>query len=476
MKNLLTCFCVVVTVFTAYSQDSYLIEKDVFIYGLGDGELITGKQINNKAHLKHYDSAGDIIWEDSISFNVAVESSKFDWISRFKGTDELVVCMESVLEHSFYFNDTAIVHFEKLNLTSHDFVASFEDTFIVAAVVPIEYKDTSLYVSFADFSNLTSSDFNHATYSLNSGFEFSLIAPLDSVWCYLLGWSYYAFGDSIYKYQNYNEYHVFEKYSNEMSLLVRYENWIETGEEYDDVCYRQAINSDSIFVFTQGTTNGGIYHTKWRFDWRNIDMSPKNSSLINSFTNDTGAFSLIRGYKTNGQVKLDKVNRRICILAEETIIESQIPYVAYTYQSVLVYDYDFNFLCEIPVAVRSATLPQSDTKKLLELNGLVYLQSQDYDNQSLIRMNCDILDAEELNGKSLNTSIFPNPALNYFNVVNEDNIDLTIKLLSMDGRELEVYSSNEPNVKIDVSDLTSGVYVVSIEGNGTIAMDRIIKK
>ena len=170
------------------------------------------------------------------------------------------------------------------------------------------------------------------------------------------------------------------------------------------------------------------------------------------------------------------MNRRICILAEETIIESQIPYVAYTYQSVLVYDYDFNFLCEIPVAVRSATLPQSDTKKLLELNGLVYLQSQDYDNQSLIRMNCDILDAEELNGKSLNTSIFPNPALNYFNVVNEDNIDLTIKLLSMDGRELEVYSSNEPNVKIDVSDLTSGVYVVSIEGNGTIAMDRIIKK
>lgn len=59
-----------------------------------------------------------------------------------------------------------------------------------------------------------------------------------------------------------------------------------------------------------------------------------------------------------------------------------------------------------------------------------------------------------------NTSIYPNPATNYFNVDAKDDKVQNIKLYSQDGK-IVLETSNTK--KINISNLENGVYIVSIE-------------
>lgn len=461
-----------------YCQNSYLIDKDVFIFGVEDDGLLTAKQKNNKAHIKHYDISGNIIWQDSISFSGAVDNSEFRWISKFPNTDDYVICMESdltSLNYGYFANDTSLYHFTKLNLPSHQFTNDREDSSFLNVIEPIEYNDTSLYLSITDLTN-GSSNFHHATYSLNSNFQISLVAPIDSVSLYSFGWKYFHFGDSLYKYQNFFGNHFIEKYSNQMSLLQRIDYDVITGEQYNQVVYSNAINYDSLLIFTQGYTNGGIYRTQWRFDWRQIDLFPISTVQLNSNTNDPST-NQVKGYMTNyNKVAVDRINRKIIILAEEDIMSYTPPYSSKTFESILIYDFDFNFICEVPVSVAPSAPGDMTDNKLIELNGLVYLQSQGVNYQNLTLIDCNTLGMNKFKVESLDVTIFPNPVEDKLNIVNDKGVELKIQIQSLEGKVMKIINGNDTKIKIDLSELLSGVYIIVIEGEGKVTIERIIKK
>lgn len=459
-----------------YSQ-TYIIDKDVTIYGLGDGEFLTAKQINNKAHIKHYDITGNVIWHDSVSFSHSnVDNSKFEWISRFKNTDEVVFCMSGDLPPYWSFGnveDTLLFNFTKLDLGSHQFIGVLEDTLVTNWNRSVVVNDTSIYVFFSDLS-LGFSPRHYETYSLNSNMQFSLVAPPDSLPVENFGMSLFSFNDTIYKYQNYQDYHFIEKYNSQMSLIERYDNNFITGEEYDFSHYKTPLNKDSLFVFVEGFTyDMGGTRVKWRFDWRELNLSMISSTQFYSYTNDVS--SPTTGIKTSFEkVKLDRVNRLVMILGEE-LIDTFVPPTLTTtnHQSIIIYDYNANFICDVPIW--SGNNGSTNSNRLIELNGRVYLQSQEIDHQTLALVDCNTLGLKESNNQALNVSIYPNPVSEILNIQNPNSTELTICIQSLEGKEMEMISSNNSSLKIDLSEFDSGVFVLKIEGNGEFKTERIIK-
>lgn len=456
---------------------TYIIDKDASIYGLGDGEFLTAKQIDNKAHIKHYDISGNVIWYDSISFSHSnVNNSKIEWISRFKNTDEVVFCMSGDIPPYWSLQnveDTLLFNFTKLDLGNHQFTGVLEDTLTTNWIRSLEVNDTSIYVFFSDLS-LGNNPRYHETYSLNPDMQLSLVAPSDSlpVEHYLM--SLFSFNDTIYKYQNHQDYHFIEKYNNQMSLIERHYNFFNTGEDYDFSHYVTPLNKDSLFVFVEGFTyNMGGTKVKWRFDWRKFDLSMINSTQFYSYTNDVS--SPTTGIKSGFEkVKLDRVNRLVMILGEE-LIDTFVPtsFTTTNYQNIVIYDYNANFICDVPVW--SAPYGSTNSNQLIELNGRVYLQSQEVDYQVLKLVDCNTLGVQEANNQVLNVSVYPNPVKNNLNILNPNYAELKISIQSLDGKEMQLISSNNSSLKIDLSEFDSGVFVLKIEGNGEIKTERIIK-
>ena len=69
-------------------------------------------------------------------------------------------------------------------------------------------------------------------------------------------------------------------------------------------------------------------------------------------------------------------------------------------------------------------------------------------------------------------SIFPNPTENNFTVVSEVEFD-AIKLIDLNGRILRTFNSNE---QVDVSEFSSGVYIIEIEYLGQRYAERMMIK
>ena len=96
-------------------------------------------------------------------------------------------------------------------------------------------------------------------------------------------------------------------------------------------------------------------------------------------------------------------------------------------------------------------------------------------------INYSTLGIENIDSKSnkYNMSLYPNPANNILNLKFESEIrqNLSVQIISMDGKEIKAISIQGPNTnQIDISDLSTGIYITNFySGNSLISSKRLVK-
>ena len=89
--------------------------------------------------------------------------------------------------------------------------------------------------------------------------------------------------------------------------------------------------------------------------------------------------------------------------------------------------------------------------------------------------NCAVLGLEDQIFNEI--SINPNPAIELVTVLNSTNIPLGISVYNMSGQEVISIKNSTLNAQtLDVSSLTSGIYLVSLESEGNTRTQRLIKQ
>ena len=466
MKILLFVFVIILE--NSFAQNIYTIQKDAIIYDLPGGDFLTAKHINNKTLLTHIGLTGNVIWEDSLAFQLNIDNTYFCWIAGFKNSDEYIISMMKDLSPNTFpwggnqnDNDTLIYQFSKLKLSTHQFIAHLIDTFETQGISrPIEFSDNSIILTPLDQSLGISPYINLASFSLAPAMTLNPIAPISSVTIHEAPWSAYKFNDSIYLHQSQEFSHDISKYDSNFNLLQDNYAVITTGEDWNRAFYQNTISYDSIFVFTQGTTGGSPY-AEWRMDWRKMDLSEINHTIISSPIIPNTNWN----YRTSfDKIAVDKTNRTILVLANEDGANG-----VDMIQKIFIYDYSFNLLCEMPI-----TIGFKSTNTLVELNNRVYLKTINLTNSELVLVDCQMANTTEVFYQN-ELLVYPNPTAGKIYVTNNKQATLSITLLSSEGKVINFKQNNNLIVDLDVTEVKNGIYILSIEYEGFKQNKRIIK-
>lgn len=73
-------------------------------------------------------------------------------------------------------------------------------------------------------------------------------------------------------------------------------------------------------------------------------------------------------------------------------------------------------------------------------------------------------------------SVYPNPALDVLNITSNELTINAISIVDINGRIVKQVSSNQTNAQVNVSDLTSGVYMITIESDNGSTVQKFIKQ
>jgi hypothetical protein len=448
MKILLFVFVFVLG--KAFAQNSYTIQKEAKIYDLPGGDFLTAKHINNKTHLTHIGQAGNVIWEDSLAFQVNLDTTTyFSWIAGFKNsTDYIVAMMSDLTPNTFPWggndNDTLVYQFSKLNLTTHQFTAHLIDTFETQGITrPIEFSENSIILT--PIEQTPGNPQNLASFSLDPTLLLTPITPSNAVVIIPQAWSPYHFDDTIYIHQSPEEIHIIGKYSANFDLLQENFAEITTGEDMNRAFYQKPISFDSLLVFTQGTTSGNPY-AEWRIDWRKMDLTEINHATFPSpiIPNTTW------NYRTSfDKIAVDKTTRTIMVLANEEGADN-----VNLIQKIFIYDYSFNFLCEIPI-----TLGKKSTNTLIQLNNRVYLKTVNFTNSELILVTCEMANIIE-NLYESELLVYPNPTADmlYFEVQGTEELQ-SVALFDLNGKQKDVVLVAS---SLDLKEVPSGIYIAEV--------------
>ena len=133
-------------------------------------------------------------------------------------------------------------------------------------------------------------------------------------------------------------------------------------------------------------------------------------------------------------------------------------------------DYDFGLNSEGQITTSfyntydevSSIVLQSDNKIVLAgtTTGLI---NRDF---AMTRINNDVLSVNDVNYDFTNIVLYPNPTNSYLNIAFPKNSYVTLNTLKInDIMGKEVYNANQNNTNIDVSSLSNGVYIITLQTN-----------
>jgi hypothetical protein len=448
------------------AQSDYDIDKNATIYDISNGELLTAVVINDTIFIKHLDTNGDLIWQDFLTFSPQFTPVHFNEITRFKNTDEYIIsALADVSPQTPYLQnyqtDTLIYEFTKLNLANHTFTGNLVDTFSCYATHLVEVKDTSLYLLVAS-NTVSPNQYKYTTYSLNPSLEINLVAPLDSMSCAMQFWTEYVYDDTMYRLHNISHFLNIDKYTADISLIQSIFTSVSTSEYFNDIFFRKPINKDSLFIFTEGRANG-FMSKHWKMNWFDLNLNSLHSAEF-----ETPKFSAGSDYYSVNfnAIEIDQINKQILVMATYwlTTTSSNNP------QKIFVYDYNFNLVCEIPVKIG-----RDDINSLISLNNRVYLKVSNPTEDLLFELNCNLLGMDEF-ASNFKFELFPNPAESNINLSNPESKELTISLLTPDGKQISEMTEQASLISIKLNHLPSGIYLVKISDGLNGEIKRIIKE
>jgi hypothetical protein len=460
-KNIL--FLIVITLLSKYavSQNSYTIEKDSYLFDLPGGDFMTAILKNNKTHLKHYGSSGNIIWSDSLDFYSVQNSLHFHSIARFEGTEDYVISMYN--ETSPFFidygvNDTLVFQFTRFNLPTHQFTYNLIDTFYTRGGQIMSFSDTSIYLFLTDLSYDDGGQIGLNTYSLNSQFVLSQISSSSAVHI-LDGWStqFFKFDDKVFLHQNTSEFNYLTHFNSSMTQLSSNNYSVELASDFEYVQFKRQFSNDSVLIVSEGS-DPGSFNRKWKLEWLDNNFTPLSSQLFDAPLTPTPP---LKYTIANYGVEVDEINNLIFILATDI---NSIGGLYEDEQQLFIYDFAFNLICEIPVSLGSKYI-----NSLIKLNDQVFLKVNNQSNIVLFPLGCQMMSSPTLleNNELL---IYPNPSNGFF-TIKYSNLDLSkleFKVYDITGQKVAAVKclAESNSEQIDLRFLNKGIYIVQGNLNG----------
>lgn len=462
MKTILLFLLVIST--HVFAQSDYTVDKNATIYAVPGGELLTAVVKNDTILVKHIAANGELIWEDALFFAFDFSPIRLSEIVRINNTNEYII--STYYDYSpttnpfFSTNDTMVYQFSKLNLTNHTFQGNYINTYYDCfGVSLVEYKDTSTYVIVSEYNDSNIYDREFATFELNSEMEMNLVAPKDSIVSNYRYWINVFYDDTLYRYHCISTGHTISKFTTDIQHIETHGESITTNQNMSVAFFRKIINKDSLFVFTYGR----VPTDTWKMNWLDLNLNTLNTvellSPIVPFYNSYTTFSL-------DFVEIDRVNKRILVMASK----KNAPLSYDDPQRIFVYDYNFNFVCEIPVRIGNINM-----NSLISLHNLVYLRVSDFNEDKLYEVGCNLLNTDDLE-TNLNVELYPNPATSKVYLSNPESKQLSIECISLDGKYISTTIDQADLITIDLSNFPAGIYLVKISDGNQVAMKRIVKE
>lgn len=457
-------FLITLGSFSVLGQTSFTTDSLSIIHDWNNNEFITSNLQNKSLSIKHYSSDGNVIWQDSISFENEVDSSLYiASMTRFKNTNKIMVSLfyDITPQTSFWWqrtsNDTLGYIFVLLNTDNHTLITKFDTILSVAELGmgrPINctpFNDTMNYVFINKYANLSMP--NTATYSINTALNLTQIAPSDSISPYINTFTqFYEVDNKIIKTTMTSANLILQQYSSDISLQsTKYIMF----DSYDIICNKDILSKDSMFLMI-------AFHNqlkqKWQFNW--LDLSLSTFYKQKTFYSPMIDNSEINYHTQWDWVQLDRKNRQIMVLSKVNNVDYKIH----------IYDFEFNFLCAIPYSFDAAS-----TIGLKQLNRQVYIVESTSSQSKYSLVNCDVLQTDEINLDN-NFTIYPNPTSSNLFIDNKLKNQLQIELISLDGRSLKKTTSQDIKIAFDLTDLEKGIYLIHIQSKDGQYVEQIIKQ
>lgn len=111
------------------------------------------------------------------------------------------------------------------------------------------------------------------------------------------------------------------------------------------------------------------------------------------------------------------------------------------------------------------------TKITKDANGIIWLST----TIGVVKMDPAIVGVEE-NASPYMFSIYPNPVVDQLNIEFSDYNDVTLELLSSDGRLLQRMDLNSAKTRIDIDNFVAGIYFAKVMGTQGITVKKFIKR
>jgi hypothetical protein len=101
-------------------------------------------------------------------------------------------------------------------------------------------------------------------------------------------------------------------------------------------------------------------------------------------------------------------------------------------------------------------------------------------NPAIITNTFETLFVSTLSNESYSLSkfvIYPNPANDFLTIQNKDNAAISkVNVVDILGKIIKTYTFNATEVRMDISDLTSGIYFIEIHSNTVKTVQKVVKK
>lgn len=312
-------------------------------------------------------------------------------------------------------------------------------------------------------------------------------------------------------------------YTDERGNITKLETWQKIGDEYFLVCYldyeydekglkisRKNYNWDKVTgLYNLGGTYRYYYDeegrmTSWALEFAGVEEYQKstieynekgqavteilqqynfgtyyleNFALIENEYDDRG--NMIRStenYWEEGTwapqiVKINEFDEYDnCILAEQRTMSG-------TVQDRKIYAYDTSISAS---EVYYYANPEKDFPTLPVFKKLLksfewWAQNDNYElvNVANYNLNYEVIGNVAVEEVAFNSSVYPNPAQDF--VMVESSEAEYVELVDIYGRVLFATEMSE-SVKVDMSELASGIYFVKLQANGATSVQKIMKK
>ena len=421
-------------------------------------EVKTGKVI-----IRENDVNGDMLWSDTLEFNIAIDTIENVYVSRFGTSNSYVIALQKTLfPYQFtQFEYPTVYQFTRLDMDSHTLGNHVVDTITNRYGLRLfSYNDTAVNVLYHRHPDNINDD-NYEVWSLNTAMELSPLAPYQNTIATHIWEIFDTKEDTIRQYVSLTDGVARFQYTTHFTEIQPLQSYFIPYGTFDFVGIYMAnlISSDSLLLFHQATKTGSSM-TEWGFTLLNnwLDAQSGYTFTAPSTTNSWGSTLY---YQARQAVYKDGF-----IYVFASLIDNGF------HPRIFVYDMNFVKQCEIDVPFYT-----NDQQFLRLINDQVYFYA--YTAQVLNEYcffmvdNCQFLHIQEEDSVN-NLQVYPNPSSGTVAIVFPDHATKgTLRIFNEEGKFIQEHSI-QGNSNLSISLRESGIYTVEVQFLGSVLRKKLI--